>query len=54
VRRNVPYGDAPRNTLDIYLPDAPPQVRATAAPRAGKRCPCRAKHAFCMLCLLTL
>jgi len=46
VRRNVPYGDAPRNTLDIYLPDAPPQVRARAAPRTG--CPGHAKKAFCV------
>lgn len=24
VRRNVPYGDSPRNFLDLYLPDSAP------------------------------
>jgi hypothetical protein len=30
VRRNIVYGDAPRNTLDLYLPDAPPKARSAA------------------------
>jgi hypothetical protein len=40
VRRNVPYGDAPRNTLDLYLPDAPPKARAPRrAPHSRRSAP---------------